>query len=937
MRVFGQDTVSKRAFEFPWQICRDGQSTWRPVAVPGCWEDAGWPAADPGPYWYRTTVHIPKSAAGAGQRIWLKFGAVSYACTVSVDGQELHRHIGMWDPFEVEITGAVTPGKRSELLVQVEKPAGLTAGPDSPAVPGRFPLRQTLSGFLPYVWGHAFGGIWQPVALAVTGPRRLDKIHARGTADGHLTLTADLSSVTSGDPAAASGPVVVTIHNPAGRLLIRETIEAGSQLSWSGHLPNPQPWSPTSPALYTARLSLPEDRRGGTRTHPPYQVRFGLRTLETRGASLLLNGQPLYPRLVLSWGWYPNSGRRCPDPGPDRVRADLLRLQGMGYNGVKLCLWFPPPYYFELADELGMLLWVELPMWLPEPTPFFRQQVPIEYDRLVRAARNHPSALIYSLGCELDRKADALLLDSLYAQAKSLAGDALVCDNSGSGEAYGGSQAAATDFYDNHFYCDLQFLRPLIDAFTPAWRAEKPWLMGEFCDYDTFRDWPAILQAHDGAAPWWLSPDSKINPQGARWEYRMAGQIDRVLGSGLLDRSPELIQASHRQGLLHRKVTLEAVRTRPELSGYVVTGETNTPISTAGMWDDLGRAKFEIEAFREFNQDLVLLLGWDRLRAWVAGGDRPAFQDPYSYRAEALVRAHLVASYYSSLAGPARLTWQVAFPGEAPFATGHTAVELIPGRIQELAVAEFHAPPVTMPRRATLQAQLQAGDFEASEAGQAEPRSANRWPLWIYPANPWAGLAPFGLIDPPGVLSDLPALVPDLCQALHPGSDHRILVCTAWGPAVETLVSAGGRAILFQQKNGPPGPLPTVDCPYWREALKLVKPHPAWGDFPHASDPGLQFYGLATDCALDIRPTGQAFPLLRRLDTRSLDWHEYAVVLNWGQGQAIVTTLRPQGGLGDQPTGLGRNPAAVHLLTCWLRYLAGHKACKDPEPGVRAG
>lgn len=164
------------------------------------------------------------------------------------------------------------------------------------------------------------------------------------------------------------------------------------------------------------------------------------------------------------------------------------------------------------------------------------------------------------------------------------------------------------------------------------------------------------------------------------------------------------------------------------------------------------------------------------------------------------------------------MTWRVAFPGEAPFAAGQAAVDLIPGRVQELAVAEFHAPLVTMPRRAALQARLQFGDCEASEAAQAGPQSANRWPLWIFPADPWVGLAPFGLIDPPGVLSDLPVLVPHLCQIRHPGADDPILVCTAWDPAVEAFVSAGGRAVLLQQKNGPPGPLSTVDCPYWREA-----------------------------------------------------------------------------------------------------------------------
>src|SRR5512136_1016481 len=100
-----------------WQIRRDGQHRWQPVSVPGCWEDAGFPVTDPGPYWYRTTIPVHRAA---GQRLWLRFGAVSYHCTVSVDGQEIGSHTGMWDPFEVELPGAFAPGKQAELLIQVE-------------------------------------------------------------------------------------------------------------------------------------------------------------------------------------------------------------------------------------------------------------------------------------------------------------------------------------------------------------------------------------------------------------------------------------------------------------------------------------------------------------------------------------------------------------------------------------------------------------------------------------------------------------------------------------------------------------------------------------------------------------------------------------------------------------------------------------------------
>jgi hypothetical protein len=889
-----------------WQIRRDGQRRWQSTSVPGCWEDTDFPATDPGPYWYRTTIPVH---GATGQRLWLRFGAVSYDCTVSVDGQEIGSHTGMWDPFEVEIPGAFTSGQQAELLVQVEKPASLTAGPDSPAVPGRFPLRQTLSGFLPYVWGHAFGGLWQEVQAVVTGPRCMTDLHVQGTADGRVCITGECS---------APGPVGLEILDPTGKSLVKETVEAGPHLEWTGCLPNPQPWSPASPALYDVLLSLPEDEPGMPRT---YARRLGLRTLETQGATILLNSQPIYPRLALSWGWYPD--RRCPDPGTERVRADLLRLRQMGYNGVKLCLWFPPSYYLELADELGMILWVELPMWLPDPTAVFRRQVPLEYERLVCLARNHPSVLLYTLGCELSQAVDAAFLADLYIQVKVLAGDALVRDNSGSGEAYGGWLEESADFYDNHFYCDLQFMRPLLDSFAPAWRAEKPWLMGEFCDYDTVRDVPAILKAGSGALPWWLHPDPQTNPQGARWECRSIRHVDKLRENGLWGRSQMLVEASHRQCLSHRKATLEAVRARSDLSGYVVTAEADTPISTPGMWDDLGRPKFEPDAFRAFNDDLVLLAGWDRRRAWDAGGDRPAFWDPYSYQAGATVRAHLIASNYTGHRGPARLTWKAAFSGRAPFARGEVSVELAPGRVQEVSVAGFAAPQVTHPRRAVLQAKIEAG----------EHAWANAWPLWIYPANPWVDVVPFLLLDPLGVLADLPLLAPGLCRVNSPDRkiplQDAVVLCTAWNAELDALVAAGGHAILLQQRTGPPGPLPVVVCPFWREALKLAEPHPAWGDMEKTAL-DLQFHAVAPDCALDASPQHRSSPdlkgtspLLRRLDTRSLELHEYAVVLNWGQGRLIATTFRLQGSLGDQPTGISHSPAAVHLLACWLRYLAG--------------
>ena len=152
-----------------WEFRFDGDDAWRPLRVPGCWEELDGVAKDrPGPAWYRHYLTIP--AGTQGTRWWLRFGGVSYDCVISVNGREVGRHRGIWDAFVVEVTAAVTPGQRAELLLRVEKPASLTAGPDSAAVAGSFPLRETLAGFLPYVWGHIFGGVWQDVTLPTPQP-----------------------------------------------------------------------------------------------------------------------------------------------------------------------------------------------------------------------------------------------------------------------------------------------------------------------------------------------------------------------------------------------------------------------------------------------------------------------------------------------------------------------------------------------------------------------------------------------------------------------------------------------------------------------------------------------------------------------------------------------------------------------------------------------
>jgi hypothetical protein len=698
------------------------------------------------------------------------------------------------------------------------------------------------------------------------------------------------------------GAVLLSLYAPDGQMIAMERSQAESIATFELQIAHPRPWSPVDPALYRVRLQIDDgDER---------EVRFGLRSIAVDGSTIMLNDRPVYPRMALSWGWYTEA--LDSNPGPERVRADFERLRAMGYNGVKLCLWVPPAYYFELADELGMLLWLELPMWLPQTTEYFQRQTPVEYERIVKQARNHPSVVLYTLGCELTSAVGADLLETLFRLVKPLVGDALVRDNSGSGEAYGGLLNEYAEYYDYHFYMDVQFIRPLLDYFAPRWRPEMPFLFGEFCDLDTFRDLRRTYAANGGFAPWWASGDPALNPQGARWQFDIPEIEPRLRANGFWERGDELEAVSARQALLHRKVTLELVRTYREIGGYVVTGEVDTPISTAGMLNDAREPKWAPDQLHASNADLVVLLGWDKRRAWIIGGDRAAYWDTWSHTAGTTIRAHLIVSQYGAAEGAAVVRWSVGADGEAPLAEGaaQSPFVLRPGSLREVTIAEFAAPDVQQPRSVQLRASVDIGDEHAE----------NSWPLWIFPRDVWNGVQNVALVDPAGRLHDLSGIAPQIAGTIQ--DDVNVVLATAWTPEVRAFVEGGGRAVLLQGQYGPPGPCSTVEMPFWREGVKLIEPHPAWGDFPHDGFANLQFYGCATDYALDTAGyLGEAHPILRRVDARTMAVHDYAVELGVGQGRVIVSTLRFEGGLGDQPLGISRNTAAAYMLAGWLRYL----------------
>ncbi|MBV6458915.1 MAG: hypothetical protein HONBIEJF_02054 [Fimbriimonadaceae bacterium] len=141
----------------------------KPCTVPHAWRQDV-PVSWEGPAIYRNRCVVPETA-----RV-MRFEGVSYQARVIIEGQERVLHHGIWDAFDLPVEDLAD--REIEIEVHVTKNGG-----------GSFPVREVLSGFLPYVF-HTFGGIFRPVRWLANpvqhepGPSRVDVRGSQIWADG---------------------------------------------------------------------------------------------------------------------------------------------------------------------------------------------------------------------------------------------------------------------------------------------------------------------------------------------------------------------------------------------------------------------------------------------------------------------------------------------------------------------------------------------------------------------------------------------------------------------------------------------------------------------------------------------------------------------------------------------------------------------------------
>ena len=324
---------------------------------------------------YQRVLEIP--AAWDGRRILLHFGAVDYTAVIYLDGTEVGRHSGGSVSFAVDLTRHVEAGKSYNLVVHVldnQRGFAQTFGKQSPK------FRSYLAFYTRVT------GIWQTVWLEAAGMQGLKKCRIIPEFDrGAFGFLPEFFEDRPGN--------TLTVRILAeGREVAAETVSASAWGPFSVTVPEPRAWSPEDPFLYTVVFEV---KNASGELLDRVESYGGLRKIHVEGNRLFLNNKPLFLRMVLDQGYYPDGVWTA--PSDEALVRDIELSMRAGFNGARLHQKVFEERYYYWADKLGYITWGESASWgVDVNDEVAARNFLSEWSEVVVRDRNHPSLVTWT-------------------------------------------------------------------------------------------------------------------------------------------------------------------------------------------------------------------------------------------------------------------------------------------------------------------------------------------------------------------------------------------------------------------------------------------------------------------------------------------------------------------------------------------------------------
>ena len=317
---------------------------------------------------YRREFFAPKE--WEGRTVLLTFGAVAHDATVFCNGRRVFHHSCGYTAFTVDLTSALHLGQKNVVAVRCDSREDLNIPP--------------FGGQMDFL---TYGGICRAVCLDVKEPAYLRDIFIETKAEGDFRIYTATVGETVGCTLQAE------IRSPSGS---RAFYTGELSLPITGALNSVHPWSIEHPTLYTLTVRLIRPGTGGLpdRALDEKSCRFGFRTLQFVAGGLYLNGQRVELRGLNRRQSYAYQGYAMPD-SIQRLDAQLLKKQ-LGCNAVRLTTP-PSPAFLDACDELGLLVFVEMPGWQHVGDDIWKAQALQNCREMVCQCRSHPSIFLWGV------------------------------------------------------------------------------------------------------------------------------------------------------------------------------------------------------------------------------------------------------------------------------------------------------------------------------------------------------------------------------------------------------------------------------------------------------------------------------------------------------------------------------------------------------------
>ena len=442
--------------------------------------------------WYKRTFIIDENWNNG--KILLHFGAVDYHAKVWINGKYVSFHRGGMTSFAFDISKYVHTAENTVVvrvfddLRSAKQPAG----------------KQNFAY-------HSFGcvytrttGIWQTVWLEYVPFESYIKDFKVYTdiENSTVTINAAFSNAVKGAQFAA----VITYN---GKHVTDKTVKASS-VSASIQLEIPKEdlhlWDVGKGELYKLVLTYIKQECDVVYSY------FGMRDVKIDGHKILINGKPVFQRLILDQGFYPDGTWTA--PSAEALKNDILISMEAGFNGARLHQKIFEPLFHYYADTLGYITWGEHGNWGMDFSAESYQNFTCEWIESLDRDFNHPSIVGWCPHNEThwgQRRDD---LAYIYRITKSIDPTRPVIDTSG-------YVHVETDIFDIHDYeQNVEIFKKRYEALLDENNKAEIFQNDNRWDREKIMEYPYFVSEFGGT--WWSEVSAESESSTQSWGYGKA-------------------------------------------------------------------------------------------------------------------------------------------------------------------------------------------------------------------------------------------------------------------------------------------------------------------------------------------------------------------------------------------------------------------------------